>query len=1222
MTTKKLLCCFRSAALFRSVSLKAQKMARLFTFFSLSLFLPAIALCQVDTGSISGTVRDTGGSVIPGVNVTLTNQGTGQSISTTTKSVGEYTFSPVRIGHYSVSAEMTGFEKIQQNNVTVDVQQKVQVDLLMTLGKTSETVTVDAAPPALQTQDASVGQVIGQQAINGLPLNGRNYTFLAQLAAGVNQGQQDTRGLGSSGAFSANGLRPAQNNYLLDGIDNNSNLVDFLNGTNYAIRPPVDAIQEFKVATNNYSADTGRSAGAVLNATIKSGTNQFHGAAWEFFRNDALDAANYFENANGLAKGRFQQNQFGATLGGPIIHNRTFFFVDYEGTRANQAIPYTSTVPTATEVSSGFTNFSELLGQGGTVTDILGRSFALGQIFDPSTTRAISCGVQDPVSGITAPCPSGTSTGSNIGFAREIFAGNILPAGRLEANSIALAKLYPAANNTGLFNNYGSNPISTNTVDQTDVRVDHAFSNKDNIFGRFSYVDNPEFIPGPFGGIADGGSFSTGNQLATTYSAALGETHLFSPTLVNEVRLGYNRLSVSRLQPNANTPGIPAQYGIPGVPAGNSNGGLGAMSPTGLGTLGSNGYLPSIELSTNTQISDNVTRTMGRETFKVGFQWQRLGFAILQPPNGRGSWTFSGLYTEVPTTTGGNTGLAQMLLTPIPGTVAGAADYVGGADSISVSNIANTSMKHNYLAGYFQDDIKVNQKLTVNLGLRYEYFGQLIAKYGAQSNFLPGGGANGASEFLIAQAGCNTPLSPDFRAAAALDNINIACSSQPGLGVSQKGNFAPRVGFAYQLMPKLVLRGGYGIFYGGFENSVVETYVDFPFQFNLNYPYLTPNAPITFSNGAIGTLTTGLTAIPLNSAQVEPGGVGFLGEDYHLKTPNTQGFNLTVQYQLASNDTIQVGYIGNTVHHLGSYTNPNTPREILPPGLDSYAYSPYPDFSAMTVTRFATNSHYNGLQTNYEHRFSQGLYTLANFTWSSCLTDAVDVLNNTALTGFRAAYLPGFGLHGDFGRCEFDTNKVLHVSGTYELPVGRDRQFLSHQGRVVDAIIGGWDTNGILTLQDGQPGTVPCPITTTSGFGCYADKVPGQNPDSGPHNVNQWLNPAAYTNPPVATTIGQSDYSPLGGSPSNFRGPGFHRLDFSLFKQFPVTERVRIEFRSEFFNLTNHPNFSLPGFSGNGVTAAPGSLNFLNTTNFGKITSVRDGQNDQREIQFALKVYY
>jgi hypothetical protein len=1194
--------------------------------FSLSLILPTTALSQVDMGSITGIVRDSHGGVLPGVKVTLTNQGTGQSLTETTGSVGEYTFSPVRIGQYSLAAEMSGFETVQQNNVTVDVQQKVQVDLTMPLGRASETVTVNAAPPALQTQDASVGQVIGEEAINDLPLNGRNYTFLAQLSAGVTQGQQDSRGLGGSGSFAANGLRPSQNNYLLDGIDNNANLVDFLNGTGYVVKPPVDAINEFKVATSDYSADTGRSAGAVLNATIKSGTNQFHGAAWEFFRNDHLDAANFFEDQQGLPKGRFQQNQFGVTLGGPIRRNKTFFFGDYEGTRANQAIPYTSTVPTALERSSGYTNLSELLAQGGSVTDILGRSFPLGQVFDPSTTRTIYCGVLDPVSGMTAACPSGTTSGSAIGFAREIFAGNLLPANRLEANSISLLNLYPTPNNSSLFNNYASNPISNNTVNQTDFRVDHTLTQKDNLFGRFSYVDNPQFTPGPFTGIADGGSFSNGNQGVNIYSAALGETRLFSPTLVNEARLGYNRLSVQRLQPNAGTTGIPAQYGIPGVPQGDSNGGLGAITLTGLNTLGSNGYLPSIELSTNTQVSDNVTKTLGRETLKMGFQWQRLGFSILQPPNGRGSWSFTGLYTEVPTTTGGNTGLAQMLLTPIPGTVPGAANYVGGSDGINFSNFARTSMKHNYLAGYFQDDVKVTPKLTVNLGLRYEYFGQLLARGGEQSNFLPnfvpGAPSSSQSQFLIAQQGCSTPLSPDFKTAAAQDNINIVCSSQPGLGVSQKLDFAPRVGFAYQFLNRFVVRGGYGIFYGGFENSVVETYVDFPFQYNLYYPYLTPNAPITFSNGAIGTLTTGLTAIPLSSGQVEPGGVGFLGEDYHLQTPYTQGYNLTVQYQIAHNDTVSVAYVGNTVRHLGSYINPNTPFEILPPGLNSYAYSPYPDFSGITYTRFSTDSNYNSLQTNYEHRLSQGLYMLANFTWAACFTDAVDVLNATSLSGYRAPFLPGFGLHGDFGRCDFDINKTVHVSGTYELPVGRDRHFLNSEGRVVNAIIGGWDTNGILTEEDGQPGTVPCPVTTTSGFGCNADRIPGVSPNAGPHNVNQWLNPAAYTNPPVATTIGQSDYSPLGGAPSNFRGPGFHRFDFSLFKQFPVTERYRVEFRAEFFNLTNHPNFSNPGFSGNGVVAAPGSLNFLNTTNFGKITSTRDGQNDQREIQFALKIYY
>ena len=487
-----------------------------------------------------------------GAQVTLTNEGTGVSITTLSGSTGEYSFSAVKIGHYSLSAEFRGFQKVQQNNVTVDVQQKVLVDIALPPGQATEVVVVNAAPPALQTQDASVGQVIEERAVNALPLNGRNFTFLAQLSAGVTQDQADTRGLGASGSFAANGLRPAQNNYLLDGLDNNANLVDFLNGTAYAVRPPVDAIQEFKVETNNYSAESGRSAGAVLNATIKSGSNQFHGNVWEFFRNDKLDAANFFENSGGIPKGEYRQNQFGFTFGGPIRRDKTFFFMDYEGTRIRQAVPSTNTVPTALERSSGFTNLSELLTQGGTRTDVLGRTFALGQVFDPSTTRAVTCGVADPVSGITAPC-SGVPAGTQLGFVREPFPGNILPAGRLDANAIKLLNLYPAPNLPGLFNNYAANPKLSNNADQFDVRVDHNFSQKDSIFGRVSYVDNPTFIPGPFGGIADGGSFSSGDQDAKSFNAVVSETHLFSGTLVNEVRAGYNRISSSRLQPNANT---------------------------------------------------------------------------------------------------------------------------------------------------------------------------------------------------------------------------------------------------------------------------------------------------------------------------------------------------------------------------------------------------------------------------------------------------------------------------------------------------------------------------------------------------------------------------------------------------------------------------------------------------------------------------------------------
>src|ERR1019366_3364420 len=652
----------------------------------LGLLVSATVMAQVDMGSIAGVIRDPSGAAIPNAKVTLTNDGTNITVSTTTGSEGRYTFSPVKIGRYSISASASGFRTVKQNNVTVDVQQQREVDISLAIGQTTEIVVVDAAPPMLQTLDASVGQVVEEKAINDLPLNGRNYTFLAQLSAGVTQGQQDTRGLGGSGSFAANGLRPAQNNYLLDGIDNNTNLVDFLNGTAYSAKPPVDAIQEFKVETNNYSAESGRSAAAVLNATLKSGTNAFHGAAWEFLRNDKFDAANYFENAGGLKKGKFRQNQFGATFGGPILRDKTFFFMDYEGTRIRQATPYTSTVPTALERSSGYTNLSELLSQGpppdscmqnpsqsGCVTDALGRGYTLGQVFDPSTTREVVGG-----------------------FVIEPFAGNILPANRLDANAIKLLNLYPAPNNPGLFTNYSSNPVINNDTDQFDVRVDHNISSKDNVFGRLSYMRNPEIIPGPFGGIADGGAFYAGNQNTRSWNSALSETHAFSPTFVNEFRLGDNHLSVSRVQPNASTQGIPEQFGIQGVPQGNSNGGLGSIYFGGLSSLGSSQYLPSIELSTTSQITDNVTKTLGRQTLKAGFQWQRLGFSILQPIAARGTWAFSGLYTEVPTTSGGNTGLAQMLLTPIPGTVTGAADYVGGADSISASNIANTSMQHRY----------------------------------------------------------------------------------------------------------------------------------------------------------------------------------------------------------------------------------------------------------------------------------------------------------------------------------------------------------------------------------------------------------------------------------------------------------------------------------------------------------------------------------------------
>lgn len=732
---------------------------------------------QVDTGAIYGTVKDQSGAVIPGVKVTSTSQDTGFSVSTVTAADGNFAFTPIRIGTYTLTAEYTGFQKLVHRDVTVEVQQRVAVDLVLQPGMVSQTVEVTAAPPSLQTQDASVGQVIGSREVNDLPLNGRNFTFLAQLTAGVTQDQEDTRGLGASGSFAANGTRPAQNNYVLDGIDDNADLVDFLNGTAYVVRPPVDAIAEFKVQTSDYSAEMGRSAGAVLNATIKSGTNQWHGNGWEFVRNDIFDAANFFENSpSPTKKGEYRQNQFGATIGGPLRKDKTFIFGDYEGTRIRQATPWTATVPTALEQSSGFTKLSELLTQGGTQTDALGRNFPLGQVFDPATTRGVYCGVADSVTGLTAACPAGTAPGTLLAgeYLREPFAENILPANRLDPNAVKLLQLFPRPNSPSLFTNYASDPILRNTVNQFDVRGDQNFSDSDQMFARVSFSDNPELIPGPFTGIADGGAFQDGIQTATSINIAVSETHSFSPTVVNEARVGFNRIGSSRLQPFANQMGVPQQFGIQGVPQVPLNGGLGSIYFTGLNTLGSNDFLPSAEYNSTLQFTDNATKVRGKQTLKAGIEFQHLKFSIYQPPEGRGNWYFNGDFTEVPGYNNGNTGLAQMLLTPINGTVPGAFNMVGGANSVYASNIANTDMGRNYYGLYFQDDWKATGKLTVNLGVRWEYFGQIVENFGAQSNFLPSF-TSAPSQFLLTQERCNTPLSADFKAAAAKDNIAISC---------------------------------------------------------------------------------------------------------------------------------------------------------------------------------------------------------------------------------------------------------------------------------------------------------------------------------------------------------------------------------------------------------------------------------------------------------------
>jgi Carboxypeptidase regulatory-like domain/TonB dependent receptor len=1226
------------------------------------LFSTGSLQAQVDTGSITGIVTDASGAVVSGAKVTLTNEGTGASLSTKTESAGTYEFSPVRIGSYRLEVSAQNFKTEVQTHVVVDVSARVLANFKLQPGAVSETVEVTSSAPVLQAEDASVGQVVDQRSVNNLPLNGRNFTFLAQLAAGVNTPQADTRGNAASGAFAANGNRPAQNNYLLDGIDNNSDTVDFLNGTNYVVLPPVDAIQEFKVQTSDFSAEYGRSGAAVLNATIKSGTNQFHGAAWEFFRNDKLDAADYFEDAGGVKKGELRQNQFGFSGGGPILKNKVFFFGDYEGLRRVQGTILTGSVPTVAERTSGYSNMSDLItGQSGSLTDGLGRTMPLGTILDPSTTRPITQGAVDPVSGLTAAStgyardPFGTCSAATTAYTLAGCGLNQLPTGRLDANAIALLNLYPTPTSSALFSNFANSPKLFEHRNSFDTRVDLNLSDKNQLFYRFSYVDDPDFIPGIFGGVADGGGFQQGNQTALAQQSALAYTHVFSPSLVNVARAGLNYLHTTRVSPSANdVSGLPAKYGVQGIPQLHENGGLPAFGINGLQTLGSNAFLPSDEVTSTFQLTDDLTKIYGKHTFKMGIEWQHVKFSTLQPPWSRGEFDYNGNYTEIPNVDKGSTGRADFLLTPIAAQNGGTINYVGGTSEMFVSNISLTDNGKNYWGTYINDDWKVTPKLTVNLGLRWDFFGLVFEHHSNQANFVPGGAPIGSPIYLMPGAVSASSLSSSFTNLLAADGIGLGITNKygKGLGNSQKANFAPRLGFAYQATPKLVARGGFGMFYNGFENRGFSPNLgeNYPFQFNFSFGAPNDGNPITFpgcsgaaATGFTATFETGFSCTPLSPTVVQANGLALRGIQFNYQTPYSMSGNFTLQYQLTPTLTVQAGYVTSLARHLEVFPGSNNPTQILPTntkltntagpngtvGSGAFPASqgglPFPDFG--NNASYATtngNSYYHGLQTKVEKRFAAGLNFLATYTWSKTRTDAIDLLNGGSGQGYRVPDVTGLGIHYDYGLAPFDVRNVFHLSGGYELPFGKGKRFLADSG-IASKVLGGWSVNASAVLQGGQPITLNCPSGTSSGTGCYDFVVPGQSQKRGVHvaangQLSFFGNPAAFAQP-AACTAQPCPLSTLGGPPDQIAGPTFKRLDFSTFKDMKLSERFLLQFRAELFNILNHPNFNAPGFGGNGVVSISGATDFTNP-NFGAIGSTRDAPYDPRQIQFALKLYY
>jgi hypothetical protein len=1277
--------------------------------FACFLLIPGqYAFGQVDEGAISGTVQDATGAVVPNAQVILLNTDQGITLQTKTSNSGEYTFSPVRTGHYTLSVISQGFQKTTQKNLTVDVAQHLLVNVQLKLGAATETVEVTTAPPELQTQDASVGQTIGSAEVNDLPLNGRNFTFLAQLGAGMQTPQADTRGNAASGAFSANGLRPAQNNYLLDGIDNNSNAVDFLNGTNFVILPPLDAISEFKVQTADFSAELGRSAGAVLNATIKSGTNSLHGAAWEFFRNDKLDAADWFEDNGGIKKGELRQNQFGVSGGGPIIRNKIFYFGDYEGLRRAQGTASNGTVPTKLERSSGFTNLTDILTQNSGAAaraDLLGRLVPAGTALDPATTRFVAAGAVDPVTGLT-------NTSGSAGYVREPFGNgctvpaggtfsastcnlNQIPSGRVDANAVKLLNLYPAPN-SGL-STYTTSPKLYEHRNAFDARGDINPNQNDQIFVRFSYADDPQFIPGIFGGIADGGAFQQGTQTAKSDQAVAGWTHVFNPNTINQVRAGFAHLHTTRYGPVATTMGIPAQYGIQGIPQLPENGGLPALQIGGLATLGSNNYLPSDEVSQTLQLTDDFTKILGKHTFKGGVELQHVKFSTLQPASSHGQFDWNGTFTDIPNVSITTGGIPQILLTPqaAPATLNGNPNpngfsYSGGSDGVWISNIGKTYDEKEYTAGYIQDDWKVTPTLTLNLGIRWDLFGPINETNGGQANFVPS--AFGTPTFLIPLSGKdNRTLSTGngtgngtcqglncwgFVDLLAKDGISLAQTDQYGKGLlkTPKTNLAPRVGFAYQVNPKLVMRGGFGLFFNSFENQGYGPNIgeNYPFQYSFSEntrantagPSVASQvAPVSFGTpyagcptagpGGTATLEAGASCISFTPALVNALGLGLQGLQFNFQTPRTYSANLTLQYSITPSLSAQASYVFTDGQNLQTGIGANNVSQIFPAGTSTKQVDstgkplagmvPFPDFGGGSYQDTIGNSQYHGLQTKIEQHMANGLTYLFAYTFSKTMSDAGDLLNGGSNGGYRAPSVPGYGPRFDWGLADFNIRQVVHFSGAYELPFGKDKRFLNQRGPA-NAVLGGWSINWIATLQGGQPINFGCPTGTTSGTNCNTIRVAGQSQQLGIQNkaiaanggIKRpfWINNAsAFAQPCKLGATGPIPNSPTGcvplqgaaalgssGGGETF-GPGFHRLDYSMFKALQLNDRLSVQFRAEFFNILNHPNFNSPNFGGNGVVAVGGSGNF-NDPHFGEVGSTRDAPYDPRQVQFALKLYY
>lgn len=1186
----------------RPLTLRAA--SRIFPVAVAVLFLFATAFAQTDQGAVTGVVEDSSGAVIPNARVTVTNVDTGLALQAKSNQSGVFVVSPLKVGNYEVSATANGFQTVTRKNLHLDIQQRLNVTLALPPGSVSQTVTITSAAPLLQTQDAAVGQVISAKAINDTPLNGRNWVYIAQLTAGVAPPFGNTRGSGT-GDFVANGQRAEQNNFILDGVDNNTNLVDFLNGSSYIMRPPPDALSEFSLQTSDFSAEFGHSAGAVLQANIKSGTNHIHGDVWEYLRNTNLDAIPWNAGANAKVP-PYHQNQFGATLGFPIWKNKLFYFGDIEADRISISNPSLINVPTAL-MRQG--DFSELLN--GNLTGV----GAPTMLYEPNSAdpgQPMVCNGQQ----------------------------NVLCSGQINSVASKILSLYPAPNtNDGkTYNNYRVNLGNTDNTIQWDQRLDWNISAKDQSYVRYSYLHEIKTNGLPLGPVLDGSGY--GGQYDTNLAMNFmgSETHIFNPSLTNEFRFGYNWGVFNFQQPNAFNPTLAQSLGLGPLPPGLKPGQYGLPQGYVNGTIqqwGSTGI--SRESQNVYQILDNVSKIWGNHSLKFGVSFQAVRFYYIYAPSDLGQYHWDGQFTGLP---------------GVPNTGSAVADMLADQENYAAVSVSpNVNDAQWYDAAYAQDDWRVTPKLTLNLGVRYDFFQPYKENSGRQANFVvtgPLGIGTGSGILQFPKSQQSIDLGAPFLSALAKDNVSVEFVNNDRLVTGQKLNFSPRIGFAYTPLHNTALRGGFGIFYGGLQSEGNGNLgANFPYSNQANFyapSCVQDNCPSLAAQGI--TLQAGLVPAIGPGLQTFVSYPGFHSIDPKVKTPYTMNYSLAVQQAISPNLAATVSYVGNMTRHLELYEAPNTAPGLWRPGTNTQPFNPFPDLGGIGQIHYGGVSTYNALQAKLEKRYSHGLSFLATYTWSHALDDASDAGGLFSAIGDRQPTLIPY--IDEFTNSVFDVRNRFTINGNYELPFGRGRQFLSNSSRWVDEAVGGWSSSLTYAAQSGSPFTVSPNISTAAGGGARAYLVSdpftgGGTPDptnpsltSCPAKVRtktNYFNPCAFRNPLPGETISDATHpvgsvNPdgvpvlfqgpvrdtatairlLGGPQNNIYGPGYYQVNMSLFKSFTTIREQQLQFRADAFNVLNHPTLGTPN----------GSMN----ANGGLISGPKFFQNntpDARFFQLSLK---